>query len=142
MEIRRATTEDAAAIAPLLTELGFPSTAAEVETRLRGLIAADETVLVAVDAGEPIGVVSIHVTPVLHRPTSVGRITAIVVTERARGRGIGKALVAAAESHVARRGCGLIELTSNRKLTEAHAFYERLGYERTSHRFKKPLTPG
>ena len=36
-------------------------------------------------------------------------------------------------------GCGLVEVTSNAKRLRAHAFYERLGYERTSHRFAKQL---
>jgi GNAT superfamily N-acetyltransferase len=86
--------------------------------------------------------VTVHVTPVLHRPTPVGRLTALVVTERARHGGIGRALVAAAERLLAARGCALVEVTSNRRLTDAHAFYGRLGYDTTSLRFKKDLAPG
>jgi predicted N-acetyltransferase YhbS len=139
MEIRPATPDDAEAITSLLVELGYPSSTADVDARLRSMLAASETVLVAARNGAPVGVITIHVTPVLHRPTPVGRITALVVTERARGQGVGQALVAAAESMVVGRGCGLIEVTSNQQRIEAHAFYERLGYERTSHRFKKAL---
>ena len=44
-----------------------------------------------------------------------------------------------AEKRLAAKGCGLVEVTSNRKRLRAHAFYERLGYERTSYRFAKTL---
>src|SRR5204863_3055212 len=103
------------------------------------LLAAREVVLVAELDGDLVGLATVHVTTVLHRPTSVGRITALVVAERARRRGVGRALVAASERWIAARGCGLLELTSNRQRIEAHAFYERLGYEPTSLRFKKSL---
>ena len=63
----------------------------------------------------------------------------LAVAEALRGQGIGAALVAEAEKRLAAKGCGLVEVTSNRKRLRAHAFYERLGYERTSYRFAKLL---
>ena len=36
-----------------------------------------------------------HITPVMHRAGPIGRLTALVVDESERGRGIGKALVIA-----------------------------------------------
>jgi GNAT superfamily N-acetyltransferase len=98
-----------------------------------------ELILVADYQGTLLGVLTVHVTPVLHRPTPVGRLTALVVTEQARRQGIGRSLVEAAEQAVLDRGCELIEVTTNRKRTDAHAFYERLGYEITSFRMKKLL---
>jgi GNAT superfamily N-acetyltransferase len=139
MEIRDARADDAPALAALFTELGFPASRAAIAKRLDALLRAGETVLVAMREGETVGVLTVHVTPVLHRPTPVGRLTALVVTETARGRGVGRALVQAAERTLAARGCALIEVTSNRRLTEAHRFYEHLGYEATSVRFKKAL---
>ena len=77
---------------------------------------------------------------VLHRPYLDGRITSLIVTASVRGQGIGRALVTAAESRLVEQGCELIEITSNVKLTEAHAFYEHLGYAKTSVRLAKALS--
>lgn len=142
IEVREARAEDADALAGLLAELGFPAAGGEVAPRLHALIDAGELVLVAESDGLVAGLATVHITPVLHRPTCVGRLTALVVSELKRGQGIGRALVEAAERLVAERGCALIEVTSNRRLADAHAFYERLGYEVTSLRFKKILRPG
>ena len=137
-EIREARPRDAAAIAALLTELGYEVSAVDVRRRLAAMGKAGEPALVA-DRDGPIGCLSWHVTPVLHRPRPVGRITMIVVAETARGGGIGTALVEAAEARLRARGCGLLEVTSNVKRMRAHAFYQGLGFERTSYRFAKPL---
>ena len=37
------------------------------------------------------------------------------------------------------RGCAILEVTSNRKLEQAHEFYEALGYDLTSYRFARAL---
>jgi ribosomal protein S18 acetylase RimI-like enzyme len=139
LEVRDARLDDVPALAALLSELGYPTPAATLAERLDALRRAGEVVLVAARDGDPLGVLTIHVTPVLHRPTPVGRLTALVVAERARGQGVGRALVEAGEEILAARGCALVEVTSNRRRTEAHAFYERLGYEATSLRLKKSL---
>jgi ribosomal protein S18 acetylase RimI-like enzyme len=138
LRIREAATRDSAAIAALVTELGFPAFGEEIEKRLAALKRAGEPPLVA-EAGVLAGCLTWHVTPVLHRPQPVGRITMLVVAQGARRKGIGRALVDAAADRLARSGCGLLEVTSNVALADAHAFYRRLGFERTSYRFVKRL---
>lgn len=122
----------------MITKLGFPVASGDVLARLPILERAGETPLVA-DHDGIVGCLTWHVMPVLHRPTPVGRVSMLIVAAHARGRGVGKTLVVAAETRMRERGCGLIEVTSNMRLVEAHAFYERIGYERTSLRFAKTL---
>jgi GNAT superfamily N-acetyltransferase len=140
IEIRAAELRDSPAMSELLSELGFPSSAAVVSERLEALSGAGETALVAVRGGEVVGLLTLHITPVLHRPTPVGRLTALVVTVRERGKGVGRLLVDAAEQFFAARGCELVEVTSNLRLADAHSFYRSLGYEATSVRFKKSIS--
>ncbi|MEA3244650.1 MAG: GNAT family N-acetyltransferase, partial [Gemmatimonadota bacterium] len=77
--------------------------------------------------------------PVPHRPTAVGRITAIAVLPGARGAGAGRALVEAAEAHFAARGVARLEVTSGDNHAAAHSFYVHLGYANQGVRFAKGL---
>jgi GNAT superfamily N-acetyltransferase len=138
LAIRDARAKDIEAIAALIVALGYEVTAAELKKRLATLKKAGQHVLVADRAGV-IGVLTTSIMHVLHRPRPVGRISMMVVAEHERGHGVGAALVAEAEARLDAAGCGLVEVTSNVKRLRAHAFYERLGYERTSQRFAKQL---
>ena len=138
--VRAATESDAPEIARLLSQLGHPTVAPAIVSRWNEWIAAGNVALVVSgENGSLLGTATLHHMVVLHRPKPVGRITALVVDEPARGKGVGRALVAAAEASLARAGCGLLEITSNARLTDAHAFYEHLGYQRTSARFAKTI---
>ncbi|HEX8642143.1 MAG TPA: GNAT family N-acetyltransferase [Allosphingosinicella sp.] len=138
LSIREAKPRDAGAIAALIVGLGYDVGAADVKRRLAALAKADQAALVAI-RGELVGVLSVSIMQVLHRPRPVGRISLLVVAEGLRGGGIGTALVEAAAERLKAAGCGLLEVTSNIKRSRAHGFYERLGFERTSYRFARIL---
>jgi predicted N-acetyltransferase YhbS len=138
LEVRPADASDSTALSELFGQLGFPGSPDEVLDRLR---AAAGIALVAVRDGRVVGVVTLNVMPVLHRPTPVGRISALVVDAAERGAGAGRALVAAAEAALGAQGCEVLEVTSNFRLEQAHRFYAALGYEATSYRFRKELVP-
>ena len=101
--------------------------------------AEDCVVLVAELDGAVVGCLTTSVMRVLHRPAPVGRISMMVVDEALRSRGIGAQLVRAAEETLATQGCYMVEVTSHVRRTEAHRFYERLGYAKTSVRLAKEL---
>lgn len=137
--IRRAEPRDAASISRLIGQLGYSAAAREVVSRLSEMEAEGRTVLVAELDGQVIGCLTTSVMRVLHRPAPVGRISMMVVDEAHRSRGIGAALVRAAEEALAAQGCYMVEVTSHLRRTEAHRFYERLGYERNSVKLARDL---
>jgi GNAT superfamily N-acetyltransferase len=137
---RTATLADAPELARLLTLLGHDMAVGELEARWPDWAAAGNSALVAPgEQGGLLGVAVLHRMHVLHRPRPVGRITALIVDPSARGREVGRVLVEAGEAALEEAGCGLLEITSNVRLVEAHAFYEHLGYERSSVRFSRDL---
>jgi GNAT superfamily N-acetyltransferase len=139
--IRPAAVSDAPELSRLLAELRHPTSAESIAARWEDWAGEGNSALVAARPdGTLLGMATLHRMVVLHRPRPVGRITVLIVDERDRGRGIGRALVAAAESSLAAAGCGLLEITSNLRLVNAHAFYEHLGCARSSLRFVKDLT--
>lgn len=139
LDIRAAVPGDAEPLAALIGILGYAASADEVRDRL-ALTDPSLSPLVGLLAGRIVACLSLSRMRVLHRPRPVGRISMLVVEEGLRGQGIGAVLVREGESRLAALGCGLVEVTSNMKRARAHAFYERLGYERTSYRFAKSLT--
>jgi GNAT superfamily N-acetyltransferase len=141
VRVRDATAADAATVAALLGELGYPTTAGAVATRLRR---PGERVLLAESNGGAVGLVSMTVGSLLQYAGPVARVTALVVSEPARGLGAGRRLMARAEELAREAGCEGIELTSGIRPERegAHRFYEALGYERTSYRFWRPLDAG
>lgn len=139
LRIREADSVDAEALARLVSPFA-PTHADEIAERLPLLARAGERPLVARLGDDVVGLITWHVTPVLHRPRPVGRITYLQVDEKVRKQGIGRRLVEAVEERLRERGCGAMEVTSNAKLTRAHAFYRALGFERGSYRFAKTLS--
>jgi GNAT superfamily N-acetyltransferase len=141
--IRDASPDDAEALGPILTTLGYPASADDIRARLNRLRAhgPTERTLVAMRGNEMLGFITIHCTPVLHRPGDVGRITGLAVIENAQGAGVGKRLVDEAERIVRDLGCVRIEVTSGPQRIGAHRFYERIGYENRGVRFAKELIP-
>jgi GNAT superfamily N-acetyltransferase len=137
--LRDAKPADAPELAALIRLLGHTVDEKGVRERIN-LLAADELApLVATLDKKVVGLCGISLMVAIHRDQPVARISILVVAEDARGQGIGRRLVEAAEARLRELGCAMVEITSNDRLTEAHAFYRAMGYERTSIRFAKTL---
>lgn len=140
--MRPAVAADAAAIAGLASQLGYPSTGEQVSRRLEALRGAPDSAVLVAEAGtgSTLGWIHVSVNRLVESEPDA-EIRGLVVDETARSGGVGRHLVEAAESWARNRGFGLISVRSNVIRDRAHRFYERLGYERTKtqHKFRKRL---
>ena len=136
---RDAKPADAAALVKLIALLGHDADEKGIRKRIAVLSKDGLAPLVATLDKAVVGVCGIDSMTAIHREQPVGRVNILVVAEAARGQGIGRMLLAFAEKHLRKLGCGMVEITSNDRLAAAHAFYRHMGYERTSIRFAKSL---
>jgi GNAT superfamily N-acetyltransferase len=140
MLIRDAMPGDAAKIAGLIEVLGYRASQKSVAKRIGEFTASPSDRLVVAEVeGEVVGLASLHVSLSLEHEYPAAKLSAIVVDENQRRRGVGAALAEAIEAEARLRGCCLIFLTTAERRREAHAFYRRLGYEETGRRFAKWL---
>lgn len=142
LRVRGADHSDAAEISRLLGQLGYPveveATPERIERMSRG---GRAVVLLATDGTGTIGVATAHILSVLNRARDVAWLTALVVDEAVRGRGVGRALVSAVEAFARESDCVRLSVTTYLDRTDAHAFYARIGFELTGRRYGKPLAP-
>ena len=146
--VRFARPEDWPSVAGLLVELGrgVAGGTADDTTHLMQftghLRRIDSVTLVAEDpAGdEVLGVVDMAYHQRLgdHRPQA--RVNDLVVTEAARGRGAGRALLSRAEELARKRGCFRMALVTAGSREASIAFYRREGWADYGSWFVKPLS--
>ncbi len=91
---------------------------------------------VAVDrAGDLVALASLHRLTLLTEDAPLGYVTSLVVSSRARGRGVGRLVVDELCKRARAHGCRRLVLTTHLRRAGAHAFYERLGFECTGRRY-------
>ncbi|MEU5851134.1 GNAT family N-acetyltransferase [Saccharopolyspora shandongensis] len=136
--LRRATGDDLGPIVGLLAADQLGSTresAAELAPYQRAFeaIEADPAQLLLVAAtpgGEVVATMQLTFIPGLARRGALrAQIEAVRVHERHRSRGLGHEMFDWAIAESRRRGCALVQLTTDRQRSDAHRFYDRLGFE-------------
>jgi GNAT superfamily N-acetyltransferase len=138
--LRLATEADAKHVAQLLADLGYPSTEADARDRLRRLLTSRTSrILVAQSASKVVGLISAELVPYFPTGSTVCRVTALVVLSHHRGRGTGEKLLAGVADFAREHHCSGIEITTAEHRVDAHRFYQRLGFSRTSFRFFRAL---
>ena len=131
---------DAPALAALMCELGYETTTAEMRGRLKSILAdARLRTFVAGTDDRVCGMIA-TLTHASHEHNDCsGKIIALVVSNKQRRSGIGRALIAAAEKDFVKRNVARVSLTTRFTREKAHQFYQALGYSRTGFRFVKNL---
>jgi GNAT superfamily N-acetyltransferase len=141
-KIRRAKRSDAARIAELSGELGYPATAAAITQRLRKIKPSSHHAVLVAESPERkvIGWLHVSVSPLLEVPLRA-EVNGLVVDDVERSRGTGALLLRAAERWARSRGCKNMSVRSNVIRERAHEFYLRHGYEhyKTQKAFRKSL---
>ena len=137
--VRPATAADAASMSVLFAQFEHPTPAEPIPARLARLLAHNGQALVASDDTGLLGIATTQIVWSLIEDAPRAMLTALVVREDTRGRGVGRALVTAVEQWAHERGADRLIVTTALRRAGAHAFYERLGFEFTGRRYVKPL---
>ncbi|HMU72640.1 MAG TPA: GNAT family N-acetyltransferase [Ferruginibacter sp.] len=126
--LRKAAPDDSADLARLSGQLGYQTSPAQMEARLRLLLPnPDHHILVAV-AGEKIaGWLHACLSATVESDPWV-EIAGLVVDETQRGQGIGKQLVQEALNWASTKDVQKVRVRSNTKRTDAHRFYTNLAF--------------
>ena len=145
MTIRSAVADDFDEVTRLLERLGRP----RVTNRNRVLAKevfqaqlsdADADHLVAVtDRGRIVGFCSLHYRTRLNRTKPQGWIPELIVDEAARGAGVARALLGAAEDRARGQACFEVALEASHARREDHLLYAAAGMEDAGKSFRKPL---
>jgi ribosomal protein S18 acetylase RimI-like enzyme/uncharacterized membrane protein YphA (DoxX/SURF4 family) len=141
--LRLARTSDAAALARLSDQLGFPLDAEAARARLRDALGGpDHALIVAESGGRVAGLIELKRVRLFTARRQV-EVISLVVDEDARGRGIGKRLLEEAERWAADLGCRKVRVRSRSMRDQGHALYRSSGYEEVATElcFEKQLGP-
>jgi GNAT superfamily N-acetyltransferase len=146
---RRAASDDLPAIVALLADdpigSGRESTGVMLDPCYAAAFTAierdpNQLLAVAEIGGKVIGVLQLSFIPGLtRRGMWRGQIEGVRITPAERGAGTGRAMLVWAVEECRKRGCGLVQLTSDKRRIAAHGFYEALGFRATHEGYKLAL---
>ncbi|MBK3576581.1 GNAT family N-acetyltransferase [Streptomyces sp. MBT65] len=147
LEIRAAVTEDVPAIVGMLADDPLGAQRESPDDLTPYLAALDrltadpnQHLVVAVREGRVVGTLQLTVVPGLSRKGATRSIIeAVRIHADERGSGLGTRLIEWAIAESRGQGCQLVQLTSDVTRTDAHRFYERLGFTASHVGFKLPL---
>ena len=133
---------DAAAVAALTTQLGYPASEPDILRRYNLMKDRSDARLFVAETADAaiVGWIHMQVTYMLESDPRA-EIWGLVVSEAARRSGVGRRLVEAGEQWAKTLGLNTVVVRSNRVRVQAHGFYEHLGYAvtKTQNAFRKSL---
>ncbi len=100
----------------------------------------NQLLAVATSDGDVVGTLQLSFLPGIARTGMWrGQIEAVRVAEAFRNSGLGQRLFEWAIAQCRTRGCGLVQLTTDKTRPDAHRFYDRLGFEASHIGYKLKL---
>lgn len=105
-------------------------------------MAADpnQCLAVAEQGGAVVGTLQLSFLPGLsYRGAWRGQVEGVRIAAGLRSQGLGARMLAWAVAQCRARGCRMVQLTTNAARTDAHRFYERIGFSRSHIGFKMEL---
>jgi GNAT superfamily N-acetyltransferase len=147
LEIRPAVPDDISAIVAMLADDPLGSQRESPDDPTPYLSAMERVtsdpnqhLMVAVRDGRVVGTLQLTIIPGLSRKGATrALIEAVRIHADERGSGLGTQLIEWAIDESRHHDCRLVELTSDATRTDAHRFYERLGFVASHVGFKLPL---
>lgn len=136
--IRDATLDDVEQIVVLLEELGYPTPVGEMSDRMQTM-SQDPSyrALLAEYDDKVVGMIGLAKTYFYEKRGLYIRVITLITKNEYRNLGIGAALLNRAEDWARELGATGMTVSSNKRRSDAHRFYRRLGYEDTSYTFFK-----
>lgn len=149
VDLRRATAADVAAVVGLIADDQLGATREDpgdlaAYLRAFAVIDADPAQLLVVldDGGTVVGTMQVSFIPGLSRGGAMrAQVEAVRVASTHRGQQLGEQMIRWAIAEAGRRGCALVQLTTDKSRTDAHRFYARLGFTPSHEGFKMTLGP-
>jgi ribosomal protein S18 acetylase RimI-like enzyme len=119
-----------------------PGDIALYEAALRRIEAQDGNQLLVAELPEGVvGCLQLIVIPGLGLQGALrGQIEGVRVASSHRGQRIGERMIALAVEAARAAGCRVVQLTTDKRRTDAHRFYERLGFKASHEGMKLDLT--
>ncbi|HKD24080.1 MAG TPA: GNAT family N-acetyltransferase [Rhizomicrobium sp.] len=147
---REATRNDLGAIVALLADDELGRTRERVETppadcyeKAFAAVEANpgQQLIVATEDGAVVGTMQLSFLPGIARQGQWrGQIEGVRVAASHRGGGLGRRMILWAIEQCRARGCGLVQLTSDKSRKDAHRFYDRLGFVASHEGYKLTLS--
>jgi len=138
--IRNAEIIDAPYLSDLCKELGYETSTEEIKNRWTKLVQKKNHVILVAELDVVVGFISFESYETLYFDSGLN-ITGLVVSTKARQKGIGKKLIDAAENYALMNGLSYLRANSGMSRIEAHQFYRKIGFdlEKDQKRFMKKL---
>ncbi|HUF24283.1 MAG TPA: GNAT family N-acetyltransferase [Vicinamibacterales bacterium] len=140
MQLRKVKPEDAAVVAELCGQLGYPASAEDIEARLDAIGSRPDHRLIGAELdGKLIGWAHVHADWALDHGFEAD-LLGLVVHEEQRGLGIGRALIGEAAEWAVKHHCTRMRVRTNVIRMRAGDFYRRAGFKEVKRQLVLDLT--